>query len=132
MLDCAPPAWVSLIHGIHALAVAGARRDALEVPVAAVVGGVLGVAVGVRRIAAVSVERDVEVGQLRGGREGGAVDVGVDGVGIGGGINADHQPARAATPASRPEGERCGNSFGYVLVVLDASTGTCAWPRISQ
>src|SRR5262249_27772730 len=68
---------------VHALAVAGAGGDALEEPVAGVVGGVLGQAVGVRGVAAVAVEGQAQVRDLRGAGEGGAVDVGVDGVDVG-------------------------------------------------
>src|SRR5262249_38707108 len=75
--------------GVHPLAVAVARGDALEEPVAAVVGGVLGEAVGVRGVAAVAVEREMKVGELCGAGEGAPVNVGVDDVDVGGGVDAD-------------------------------------------
>src|SRR5262249_35481726 len=81
---------------VHALAGAGAGGDPLEVPVAAVVVGVWRVAVGVGGVAAVAVERQAQVGDLRGAGEGGAVNVGVDGVDVGRGVHADDGGGEAA------------------------------------
>src|SRR5262249_23722854 len=108
------------------LSVAGTRGNALKIPVAGMVGGVLCVTVGVGGIAAVSIERAIQVGKLRRGREGGAIDVGVDDVDTGAGVHGDGRQQTAvlkvlnqemaSKPASAlPRGEQARNSHARDL-----------------
>src|SRR5262249_31039873 len=85
--------------GVDALAVARAGGNALEVPVVGVIGGVLNEAVGVGGIAAVTIERQMEIAELHRGGESAAVDIGVDGLDVGRRVDGDNG-------GGRPGGER--------------------------
>ena len=82
-------------HEVVAALPSGAARiaDALEVPVLPAIVRVQLPVVARRVVAAVPVDRHVQVGELRGRRIGHAVDVGVDGVLRGGSINGHRHGA---------------------------------------